>query len=152
MHFTIFTDCSAIRATALKKDLHPRVARWWVKLQDYDFTIEYRPGSKMAHVDYLNRNPLDKVCTVRVTKPELTAIDSLREERTRPKVFRASNPASTGYVFVPRQIFSYRLGEVHRQDALATNGAISKKMHQELSSVCPGEVPHRTSSWPLATR
>jgi hypothetical protein len=79
MHFTIFTDCNAIRATALKKDLHPRVARWWVKLQDYDFTIEYRPGSKMAHVDYLSRNPLDKVCTLRVTKPELTAIDSLRD-------------------------------------------------------------------------
>jgi hypothetical protein len=33
----------------------------------------------MAHVDYLSRNPLDKVCTVRVTKPELTAIDSLRD-------------------------------------------------------------------------
>jgi hypothetical protein len=79
MHFTIFTDCNAIRGTALKKDLHPRVARWWVKLQVYDFTIEYRPGSKMAHVDGLSRNPLDKVCTVRVTKPELTAIDSLRD-------------------------------------------------------------------------
>jgi hypothetical protein len=77
MPFTVFTDCNAIRATALKKDLHPRIARWWVKLQDYDFTIEYRPGSKMAHVDYLSRNPLDKVCTVRVTKHELTAIDSL---------------------------------------------------------------------------
>jgi hypothetical protein len=57
MPFTVFTDCNAIRATALKKDLHPRIARWWVKLQDYDFTIEYRPGSKMAHVDYLSRNP-----------------------------------------------------------------------------------------------
>jgi hypothetical protein len=79
MHFTIFTDCNAIRGTALKKDLHPRVARWWVKLQVYDFTIEYRPGSKMAHVDDLSRNPLDKVCIVRVTKPELTAIDSLRD-------------------------------------------------------------------------
>jgi hypothetical protein len=46
-------------------------------------------------------------------------------------VFRASSRASTGYVFVPRQILSHRLGEVHRQDArrvvLATNGAISKK-------------------------
>lgn len=54
--FTIFTDCNSLRATALKKELLPRVARWWVKLQDYDFQIQYRPGEKMKHVDYLSRN------------------------------------------------------------------------------------------------
>jgi hypothetical protein len=37
-HFTIYTDCNSIRATALKRDLHPRVARWWIKLQDYDYS------------------------------------------------------------------------------------------------------------------
>lgn len=54
--FTIYTDCNSVRATALKKELHPRVARWWIKLQDFNFEIEYRPGHKMAHVDYLSRN------------------------------------------------------------------------------------------------
>lgn len=54
--FTIYTDCNSVRATALKKELHPRVARWWIKLQDFDFEIEYRPGHKMGHVDYLSRN------------------------------------------------------------------------------------------------
>lgn len=58
-HFTVFTDCNSVRATALKKNLHPRVARWWVKLQDYDFSIEYRPGHKMQHIDYLSRNPVN---------------------------------------------------------------------------------------------
>lgn len=57
-HFTIYTDCNSVRATALKKELHPRVARWWIKLQDFTFDIEYRPGEKMAHVDYLSRNPV----------------------------------------------------------------------------------------------
>jgi hypothetical protein len=28
-HFLILTDCNAVRASALKKNLHPRVARWW---------------------------------------------------------------------------------------------------------------------------
>jgi hypothetical protein len=79
MHFTVFNDCNAIRATALKKDLHPRVARWWVKLQDYDFTIEYRPGCKVAHVDYLSRNQLDKMCVVRASEPERTTTNSLRD-------------------------------------------------------------------------
>ena len=44
IRFKIVTDCRAIRATALKKDIQPRVARWWVYLQDYDFDIIYRPG------------------------------------------------------------------------------------------------------------
>lgn len=58
LHFTIYTDCNSVRATALKKDLHPRVARWWMKLQDFDYDVEYRPGCKMGHVDYLSRNPV----------------------------------------------------------------------------------------------
>lgn len=29
-----------------------------MRLQDYDFSIEYRPGGKMAHVVYLSRNPV----------------------------------------------------------------------------------------------
>lgn len=56
LHFTVYTDCNSVRATALKKDLHPRVARWWMRLKDFDFNIEYRPGGNMGHVDYLSRN------------------------------------------------------------------------------------------------
>ena len=57
--FTVVTDCSAIRATANKKDIQPRVARWWVDFQDYDFDIIYRPGTQVAHVDYLSRIPVE---------------------------------------------------------------------------------------------
>ncbi|CAK1600455.1 unnamed protein product [Parnassius mnemosyne] len=57
-NFKAVTDCSAIRNTMNKRDLVPRVARWWISMQEYDFTIEYRPGNKMAHVDALSRNPI----------------------------------------------------------------------------------------------
>ena len=57
--FTVVTDCSAIRATATKKDIQPRVARWWVYMQDYDFVVVYRPGAQAGHVDYLSRNPIE---------------------------------------------------------------------------------------------
>lgn len=86
VHFTVFTDCNSVRATALKKNLHPRVARWWVKLQDYDFSIEYRPGNKMMHVDYLSRNPVDdnscdlKICALKTLNPnKLSDKQTLRE-------------------------------------------------------------------------
>lgn len=81
-HFTVYTDCNAVRATALKKDLHPRVARWWVKLQDYDFTIEYRPGTKMAHVDYLSRNPVDDECVLKICALKTLNINKITNAST----------------------------------------------------------------------
>lgn len=78
VHFTIFTDCNSVRATSVKKDLHPRVARWWIKLQDYDFSIAYRPGHKMAHVDYCqSRNPVDTICVV--NKIDTSKCESIRD-------------------------------------------------------------------------
>lgn len=59
MPFKILTDCNALRSTLVKRDLIPRVARWWVQLQEFDFTIEYRPGPRMAHADALSRNPVE---------------------------------------------------------------------------------------------
>lgn len=55
--FKVVTDCSAVTHTFTKKDLVPRVARWWLSIQDYDMTVEHRPGTKMRHVDALSRNP-----------------------------------------------------------------------------------------------
>lgn len=61
LKFVVVTDCNALKATERKKDLLPRVARWWIYLQDFDFTIEYRKGVMMSHADYLSRNPVAKV-------------------------------------------------------------------------------------------
>ncbi|XP_049875596.1 uncharacterized protein LOC126373483 [Pectinophora gossypiella] len=57
--FKIFTDCNALRYTLTKRDVIPRVARWWVQIQEYDCSIEYRPGTRMVHADALSRNPVD---------------------------------------------------------------------------------------------
>ncbi|KAI5754097.1 hypothetical protein M8J77_005722 [Diaphorina citri] len=59
--FKVVTDCSSLKATQNKKDLIPRVQRWWTFLQSYDFTIEYRKASRMNHVDCLSRNPIDDI-------------------------------------------------------------------------------------------
>lgn len=82
MHFTVFTDCNSVRATALKKDLNPLVARWWIKLQDYDFTIEYRPGSKMSHVDYLSRHSGDNECVLRMCDLRTINVDRISDTKT----------------------------------------------------------------------
>ncbi|CAK1587953.1 unnamed protein product [Parnassius mnemosyne] len=54
----VITDCSAIRTTLTKKDLVPRIARWWLTIQDFELEIEYRPDDRMRHADALSRNPI----------------------------------------------------------------------------------------------
>lgn len=58
VRFKVVTDCNSLRATFLKRDMIPRVARWWSQMQEYDFNIEYKAGKSMAHVDALSRNPV----------------------------------------------------------------------------------------------
>lgn len=60
-HVKVVTDCTAVRSTLTKRDIIPRIARWWLSIQDYDMSVEYRPGERMKHVDALSRNPVDTV-------------------------------------------------------------------------------------------
>ncbi|GFW38561.1 transposon Tf2-9 polyprotein [Trichonephila clavipes] len=55
--FKIITDCDALVKTLSKKELNPRIARWALYLQEFNYTIEHRTGSKMALVDALSRPP-----------------------------------------------------------------------------------------------
>lgn len=61
IRFKIVTDCSALTMTLQKKDLPPRVARWALMLEEYNYVIEHRPGIRMKHADALSRNPVKNV-------------------------------------------------------------------------------------------
>lgn len=73
IHFKIVTDCSALTMTLQKKDLPPRVARWALLLEEYDYKIEHRPGTRMRHADALSRYPICLMLTettVRIRKAQ----------------------------------------------------------------------------------
>lgn len=53
--FKIVTDCAALAKTLTKKDLPPR---WALLLEEYDFTIEYRSGTRTKHADTISRYPI----------------------------------------------------------------------------------------------
>ncbi|GFT78463.1 retrovirus-related Pol polyprotein from transposon 17.6 [Trichonephila clavipes] len=57
-HFKVVTDCSAFQKTMQKKDLITRIAKWALQLEEFDYEIEYRAGSRMKHVDALSRYPV----------------------------------------------------------------------------------------------
>lgn len=113
LKFEIITDCNAVKATATKKDILPRVARWWSYMQDFDFEIVYRKGSALPHVDFLSRNP-----TVR----KITAEESWLyiEQRSDNEVKQLIEDASTGNLdptrYVVRNgILNYVLQTPHGQ-------------------------------------
>lgn len=68
--FSIVTDCNSIKATMNKRDLSPRVARWWTLMQDFNFEIIYRKGKYISHVDFLSRNPVETSKYVNLVTPK----------------------------------------------------------------------------------
>lgn len=55
--FKIVTDCNSLALTLDKKELNPRIgARWALELQNYDYKVEHRAGTRMQHVDSLSRS------------------------------------------------------------------------------------------------
>lgn len=57
-NFKIVTDCNAVRFALTKKEIIPRIARWVLSTQEFNFDIVHREGTRMQHVDALSRNPL----------------------------------------------------------------------------------------------
>lgn len=53
IRFKIVTDCQAFQKTLHKENLPPKVARWALILEEFDYDIEYRAGERMKHVDAL---------------------------------------------------------------------------------------------------
>lgn len=41
-----------------KRDLNPKIVRWALFLQNYDYEIVHRKGEQMSHVDALSRSIL----------------------------------------------------------------------------------------------
>ncbi|GFU98245.1 transposon Tf2-6 polyprotein [Trichonephila clavipes] len=56
--FKIITDCSAFQKTMSKKQLTPKIARWALFLEDFNYEIIHRPSKQMGHVDCLSRYPV----------------------------------------------------------------------------------------------
>lgn len=42
--------------TLNKKELNPRIARWPLELENYDYILEHRSGTLMQQVDALSRS------------------------------------------------------------------------------------------------
>lgn len=82
--FTVITDCNALKASKHKKDLLPRIHRWWAFLQNYDFEVEYRKGERLQHADFFSRNPTELTVNVMTRDLNWLKIEQRRDEELRP--------------------------------------------------------------------
>jgi hypothetical protein len=78
--FTVHTDHRALKWLLNLQDPSSRLTRWAIKLSEYDFMVEHRPGTKMQHADALSRN-------VNVITEELVlSKEVIRDERERDEL------------------------------------------------------------------
>lgn len=56
--FRIVTDCEALVKTLDRQKTTPKIARWALELEKFNFTIKHRSGNLMSHVDTLSRYPI----------------------------------------------------------------------------------------------
>jgi len=54
--FTVYTDHRALKWLLNLQDPSSRLTRWAVKLSEYDYIVEHRPGTKMRYADALSRS------------------------------------------------------------------------------------------------
>lgn len=60
-NFVVKTDHHSLQYLLNLKDPNSRLARWQLKMQGYDYVIEYKPGVNIKHVDALSRFPMGMI-------------------------------------------------------------------------------------------
>ena len=87
--FTVITDHHSLVWLMTYKDSSARLLRWSLQLQEYNFKINYRPGSQHQNVDSLSRNP------VMITQADATTAQAQRQDKSLQYVFKdAARPQS----------------------------------------------------------
>lgn len=99
--FIIRTDCNSLKLLESKRDLNPRIGRWFVKLSEFNYQIEYQKGDCNQVTDALSRNSVGNsgemsivglpVLGVRLTTDWLAAM-----QRGDPDIMRVRDDLEAG--------------------------------------------------------
>ncbi|GFW19924.1 retrovirus-related Pol polyprotein from transposon 17.6 [Trichonephila clavipes] len=101
-HFRIVTDWSAFQKTMQKKDLITRIARWALQLEEFDYEIEHRAGSRMKHVDALCRYPVMMVSNDTLT----SKLKKAQEEDDNIETFKSLLEKQESEEFLSEMVYS----------------------------------------------
>lgn len=145
--FEVITDCNALKATSAKKQLLPRIARWWLQLQEYDFTVQYRPGNRMKHVDALSRNPSSseeppEETVFRIQQADWVLSAQLTDAKIEDIRKVLSKPPQTDYERGVYKNYALRNGRVYRITAKGIQWVVPRGMRQHVVRAAHDEMGH----------
>lgn len=147
MPFTIVTDCNSLRATFTKRDMLPRVARWWGLIQEFNCDIKYRSGKGMAHVDALSRNPvkgdsisLDFPTVFKIDDAWLKTVQSDDSEVSRIKSI-LSDPNSNSVVEVKKN-YCLKNNNVFKITPTGAKWLVPKGVRWQILRTCHDDIGH----------
>lgn len=98
--FKIVTDCNSLTLAMKKKEINPRIERWVMELQNFDYVTEHRAGTRMTHVDGLSRcnwvgvisdNPFETNLMCAQNKDERIIEIRKRLEKNEDKLYESRN-------------------------------------------------------------
>lgn len=144
LHFTVVSDCNALRTTFAKRDLIPRVGRWWLQVQEFTFDIKYRPGSRMPHVDALSRYPvMVEVDQVDITEGDWILSAQLQDDKLarvhKILLARVENSETKQYF----QKYELKQGKVYRKMPKGKSvWAVPHAARWQIVRLCHDQVGH----------
>ncbi|CAK9834317.1 Transposon Tf2-9 polyprotein [Anthophora retusa] len=131
--FRIVTDCRAFALTMRKKDLCVRVARWALLLEEFEYTIEHRPGKNLVHVDALSRNPLPSCMLVGESESSINGRlrKAQREDPGIRKIFElVESGRAEGYTIRGGIIFKEIEGDIRLVVPKSMRTQVVKRAHE----------------------
>lgn len=131
--FKVMTDCDSFRLTLSKKEINPRISRWALFLQNYDFNIFHRPNKNMQHVDAFSRchailvlesNSFEQVLALRQNTDD--DIIKIRDE----------------LLTKDSKLFELRNGLVYRKENKNVKFYVPKSMESNVIRTCHDDMAH----------
>ncbi|GFX10913.1 hypothetical protein TNCV_511731 [Trichonephila clavipes] len=97
-------DSYGLEKTMQKKDLITRIVRRALQLEEFDYGIEHRAGSRMKHVDALSRYPVMIVCNDTLT----SKLKKAQEEDDNIQTLKSLLEKQESEEFFERNVILYK--------------------------------------------
>ena len=117
MPFVVQTDHAALAWLQSKRFENSRLMRWALKLQEFKYTIEYRPGARNANADGPSRCPVENSAPPEPTAHDDPSAAGLTAGSRAPRFVRHVGTAA------PRSIVKVRRRTAHTPPAAAAAAA-----------------------------
>lgn len=145
--FVVVTDCNALKASSNKKQLIPRIARWWLQLLEYTFTVQYRPGDRMKHVDALSRNPSisekpAEEIVMRIEQADWVLSAQLTDEKIQKIREVLSKPPESDEDKLIYKNYTLRDGRIYRITVKGIQWVVPKGMRQQVVRAAHDDLGH----------